>query len=290
MQARLNLRPTGAALGADVLGLDLAAVIDRDDVECMNEIGSALDRYLVLRFRGQKLRPQQIERFGRHFGPLLSLKRPENPTAGHIDGVEYLKVISNTRGGDGRPLGDGSSAPQEWHTDGAMKPQPATYSHFYARKVPRVPPKTYWMNAYLLYEDLPQALKDEIATLKVIHHHYSAGNELPLPPSLPLEARLRGPQHPLVRIHPVSKRRILYLPHRSDALVVGMTEAQSAELVGGLREFAARSEHRWSAAMEVDDFVVWDNRPCLHRRDGWDDREERIMWHLANQGEAPVGL
>lgn len=42
--------------------------------------------------------------------------------------------------------------------------------------------------------------------------------------------------------------------------------------------------------MEVDDFVIWDNRPCMHRRDGWDDREERIMWHLANQGEAPIGL
>jgi taurine dioxygenase len=171
-----------------------------------------------------------------------------------------------------------------------MKPRPATYSYFYARKVPRVPPNTYWMNAYKLYEDLPQEMKERIAHLKVIHHHYSAGNELPLPPSLPLEQRLQGPQHPLVRIHPATKRPILYLPHRSDAQVVCMNEAQSAELIGGLREYAARSQYYWGTAMLVDDFVIWDNRPCLHRRDSWDDAEERVMWHLANEGEAPIAL
>lgn len=226
-QTQLELQPLAEALGADVLNLDLAQVVEREDARCMDDIGRALDRYLVLRFRGQKLQPLQIERLGRHFGSLLNLKRAEHSTA-HIEGVEYLKVISNARDSQGRPLGDGSNTAQEWHTDGAMKPLPATYSYFYARKVPTVPPKTYWMNAYLLYDDLPQDTKDQIAHLKVIPHHYTAGNELPLPPSLPLEERQRGPQHPLVRVHPTTKRCILYLPHRSDELVVGMDEPQSA--------------------------------------------------------------
>jgi taurine dioxygenase len=285
----LTFIPASPHVGADV-DIDLAELIESEDTEAMDEIGCALDRYLMLRFRRQKLLPRQIERLGLHFGPLLSLKRPENPTAGHIEGVEFLKTISNARNSDGRPLGDGSNAAQEWHTDGAMKPVPATYSYFYARKVPRTPPKTYWMNVYKVYEDLPQEMKERITHLKVIHHHYSAGNELPLPPSLPLEKRLLGPQHPLVRVHPTTGRRILYLPHRSDAQVVGMDEAQSAELIVWLREFAAKSPHYWGTAMQVDDFVIWDNRPCLHRRDGWDDTEERIMWHLANQGEKPIGL
>jgi len=284
----LKFVPAHPAVGADVVDLDLAAAIEREDAAMLNAIGDGLHRYLMLRFRGQQLRPQQIERLGKRFGPLLSLKRPENPTAGHIDGVEYLKVISNTRDNDGRPLGDGSNAAQEWHTDGAMKPLPATYSYFYARKVPTVPPKTYWLNAYLLYEDLPQAMKERIANVQVIHHHYTAGNELPLPPSKPLEERLKGPQHPLVRVHPVTRRKILYLPHRSDALVVGMNEAQSADLIGHLRELAVACPHQWGTALQVDDFVIWDNRPCLHRRDSWDDAEERIMWHLANESEKPI--
>jgi taurine dioxygenase len=286
----LNFVPASPAVGADVPDVDLARLIEAEDKDALDAIGKALDRYLMLRFRRQTLTPRQIERLGLHFGPLLSLKRKENPTAGHIEGVEFLKVISNSKDSSGAPLGDGSNAAQEWHTDGAMKPLPATHSYFYARKVPRVPPKTYWMNAYLLYDDLPPATKERIAGLKVIHHHYSAGNELPLPPSKPLEERLRGPQHPLVRIHPATGRRVLYLPHRSDAIVVGMNETESAELIGWLRNFAAASPHQWGTAMEVDDFVIWDNRPCLHRRDSWDDAEERVMWHLANQGEAPIGL
>jgi taurine dioxygenase len=286
----LQFLPASRALGAEVPDGDLARIIEAEAIDALDAIGAALDRYLMLRFRHQTLAPRQIERLGLHFGPLLSLKRKENPAAGHIDGVEYLKVISNSKDSNGAPLGDGSNAAQEWHTDGAMKPMPATYSYFYARKVPPVPPRTYWMNGYLLYEDLPEATRDLIAGLEVIHHHYSAGNELPLPPSKPLEERLRGPRHPLVRIHPSTHRRVLYLPHRSDALVVGMSETESAELIGGLRAFAAASPHQWGTAMEVDDFVIWDNRACLHRRDGWDDAEERVMWHLANQGEAPVGL
>jgi taurine dioxygenase len=290
VQRQFKFVPTSSAIGAEVVDVDLGALVQSEDVRAFDDIARALDRFLLLRFRQQTLTPQQIERLGRHFGPLLSLKRPEYPNAGHIEGVEHLKIISNTRDSSGKPLGDGSNAEQEWHTDGAMKPLPATYSYMYARQVPRAPPRTCWMNAYLLYEDLSQTIKDRVAGLKVIHHHYTAGNEVPLPPSLSLEERLRGPQHPLVRIHPTTRRRILYLPHRSDAQVVGLDEAESAELIGGLRRFAAQSPHQWGTALQVGDFVVWDNRPCLHRRDSWDDAEVRVVWHLANQGEAPIGL
>lgn len=284
----LKVRPVSPHIGADVEDLDLAALIERSDPSELEALRMALDQHIVLRFRRQTLQPEQIERLGRHFGPLLSLKRPENTEAAHIGGVQFLKVITNAKGEDGRALGDGSNRPQDWHTDGAMKPKPATYSWFYARKVPKDPPRTYWLNAYRLYEDLPAKMKARIAGRSVIHHHYSAGNEFPLPPTLPLEIRLQGPQHPLVRVHPATGRPILYLPHRSDALVVGMDEAESAELIGWLRRFAWDSPHWWGVAMEADDFVVWDNRPCLHRRDGWDDGEERVMWHLANEGETPV--
>src|SRR5579859_6624952 len=119
-RAQLTFVPTGGALGALANHLDLGRLIDNQDAPALEEIRRALDRHLLLLFRGQKLLPAQIETLGRHFGPLLSLKRPEYPTAGHIAGVEYLKIISNTRDRDGRPLGDGSSAEQDWHTDGAM--------------------------------------------------------------------------------------------------------------------------------------------------------------------------
>jgi taurine dioxygenase len=282
--------PASPHIGARVMGSSLADVMEAQDQNALADLRDALDTHLILHFSGQTLQPRQIEDLGRHFGPLLSLKRPENKTASHLGDVEFLKIITNALTPDGKPLGDGSNASQDWHTDGAMKPRPATYSYFYARTVPRVPPKTYWMNAYRVYESLPQSVKDKIHDLYVIHHHYTAGNEFPLPPSLPLTEREKGPRHPLVRVHPATGKPILYLPHRRDALVVGYSPEESDELIGYLREFAANSPFWWGTAMQPDDFVIWDNRACLHRRDGWESNEDRIMWHLANEGETPIPL
>lgn len=284
----LELRNLSPHIGADVLNVDVAQVAADGNVAVMAQIQRALDTCILLRFRKQQLAPAQMERFGSFFGPFLSLKRPERPDAEHIPGVQFLKIISNAQTDDGRPLGDGSAAAQDWHTDGAMKVRPATYSHFYARIIPPHPPRTYWMNTYLVYAALSEELKQRIAGLKVIHHHYSAGNEYPLPPSLPLEKRLTGPQHPLVRAHPATGRPILYLPHRDDCLIAGLSVEESYELVTTLRRFAADSPFWFGVALEENDLVIWDNRACLHRRDSWDATLERTVWHLTNEGEVPV--
>jgi taurine dioxygenase len=204
-----TVTPVTPHIGAQISDLDLGRAIDQQDTSALDALRQALDRHLVLHFRAQKLQPLQVESLGRYFGPLLSLKRAENKSAKHLGEVEFLKIITNARTPDGAPLGDGSSRAQDWHTDGAMKPRPATYSYMYARKVPPAPPKTYWMNAYLIYESLPADVARRIEKLKVIHHQYSAGNEYPLPPSLPLDERQRGPRHPLVRVHPATGKPLL---------------------------------------------------------------------------------
>ena len=284
----ISVIPATPYIGADVRNVDLARVVDDTDVATIEALGRALDQHLVLRLRDQHVSASQMERFGAYFGGFVSLKRPEQRDTQHIPGLQFVKCISNGVTADGRPVGDGSAASQDWHTDGAMKPRPATYSHFYARVIPQGPPQTYWMNMYRVYDSLPSEWREEIQDLWVIHHHYSAGNEFPLPPSLPLAKRMEGPRHPLVRRHPTSGRPLLYLPHRDDAMVVGKEESASRQLISRLRAFAARSPYWWSATMELDDFVIWDNRACLHRRDGWDPSRERTLWHLANEGEIPV--
>lgn len=289
MSHTLQLTPVSDHIGADVRDVDLGKAIDRHDRNVFDAMQRAIDEHIVLRFRQQTLTPEQIETLGRHFGPLLSLKRTIGDAV-HIKGIEFLKVISNVQNPDGTTAGDGSNAAQDWHTDGAAKPVPAGNTYFYARAVPAIPPKTYWMNAYLIYDSLPTETKEKIADLKVVHHEYPAGNEFPLPPSKPLEERLVGPQHPLVRKHPTTGRPILFLPHRDDMLVVGWSETDSFELISSLRAQATNSPYWWGTAMEVDDFVVWDNRSALHRRDGWDNSGDRVIWHLANVGEPPVPL
>lgn len=274
-------------LGAMVEGADLAAIVAAQDASALERIRLAVREHIVLLFRGQRLSPPQIVRLGQYFGPLMNLKRPGS-NALHIEGLDFIKTISNAKRSDGVPLGDGSNREQDWHSDGAMQELPATYTYFYARQVPPHPPRTEWISMYAVFENLPAKTRGRIEGLEVIHHKYPAGNEFPLPPSLPLDERMSGPRHPLVRLHPETQRPFLYLPHRSDALVVGMSEEGSRELVAGLRDFAAASPCRWGAALEVDDFVIWDNRPALHRRQTWDESFDRVMWHLANVGERPI--
>lgn len=283
----MKIHSASEHLGAIAEGVDLAAVVERNDTTTLDALRAALRDRIVVLFPRQTLTPDQILALGRHFGPLMDLKRPSSDAV-HLDGLDNIKAISNARTADGRPVGDGSNRAQDWHSDGAMQELPATYTWFYARKVPPVPPRTEWLNMYAVYAALPEAERRRIDGLEVIHHKYLAGNEFPLPPSLPLEERMRGPRHPLVRVHPETGRPFLYIPHRDDALVVGLDEAESRALIAGLRRFAAATPFRWGAALAVDDFVVWDNRPALHRRDAWDDGQDRILWHLANVGERPV--
>lgn len=282
-----QIKKTSEHLGAEVLGLDLKSVAGTGDRNLIEKIQLALDKYIVLVFHTQKIDPREMENLGRSFGPLLNLRRKENGGK-HIDDLEYLKIVSNGRTEDGEKLGDGSCRSQDWHTDGSAKDRPATYTYFYAKKVPRQPPKTFWMNCYLVYDALPQSDKDLIADLWVIHHEYSGGNEAPIPPSLPLEKRLTGPKHPLVRTHPRTERKSIYLPQRDDMLVDGLTESESWLLISRLRRFAAKSPFIWGTALKENDFVIWDNRPSMHRREGWAQDEVRILWHLTNEGELPV--
>jgi taurine dioxygenase len=290
--SQLKFEPLSDHLGAEVNGCDLAAWAEDGDTAIQARLQDALDHHIVLLFKRQTLTPGLIEAIGRRFGPLMNLKRPTNMMGfkdpHHVPGIQNLKVLSNGVAEDGRPLGDGAAAAQDWHSDGAMQELPGSYTYFYARAVPPVPPRTYWMNAYKVYEALPAALKQRIANLRIIHHHYPAGNEFPLPPSLPLEERRKGPVHPIARIHPRTGKPFLYLPHRSDALVEGWSERDSAALVGELRTFAACMPFSFGTALNVDDFVIWDNRPSYHRRDSWNETETRVLWHLANIGEAPI--
>src|SRR5262249_41214131 len=107
-------------------------------------------------------------------------------------------------------------------------------------------------------------------------------------PSVDLERRADGPTHPLVRLHPRTRRPFLYLPRRRDALIVGLSPQQSRELLERLWAFVFLAAEKWLVAFAEGDFVVFDNRAVLHNREGWDAAQERIVFHLAIDGEIPL--
>lgn len=224
----------------------------------------------------------------------MNLKRADNPDAIHVPSCPEIKVISNGRTEDGRPLGDGgNSVAQIWHTDGSHKERPPAYTIFCAQQAPANPPKTCFMSMYQAYESLPAALRDRIALLRVIHHYYPRSNEEDIfwnGSALTRNEREVGPIHPLVRVHPLSGKPALFLPQRRDAIILGLSDEEGFKLLDDLFRHVLAQTDTCAVGLEPSDIVIWDNRFSLHGREGWDPSEDRVMWHLTVEGEVPIAV
>lgn len=287
----IQTQPITPHIGIQLSGLELEAIAD--DPDFIDRMKKLMAEHLVVFIpRQQNLSPGMLERFTARFGPLVNIKRAGN-VAHHVPGYDWIKVISNGKAEDGIALGDGNASAQIWHSDSTPWEAPVGTIAFYCRKTVSSAPKTYFKNMIKVYEALPQAMKDRIARLRVIHHFYPRQIEVKIHaegPSMPLEDRKLGFVHPLVRRHLPTGKSILYLPTRRDSLIVGMSEEESRALLTELWDFANAQEFDMGVALQPDDFVIWDNSATVHSRDGWDEGETRIMWHISAEGEVPVPL
>lgn len=278
--------PTGKALGADVAGVDLSHPIDSG---VLNAICDAWARHLVLRFRGQKgLPPRALADFSRNFGEL-----DRAPIAAHAEmGAAFagehpeITVISNVVV-DGKPIGGLGAYESIWHADMTYNPLPPKGSCLYAIEIPPAGGDTSFANMYLAYESLPASLKRAADALKCVHDasRNSAG-ELRLGFKDTTDPRQTvGAVHPVVRTHPVTRRKCLFLGRRRNAYLVGLPVDESETLLNELWSHATRSDFAWTQAWEVGDLIMWDNRCTLHRRDGFDPTTRRLLYRTQIRGE-----
>jgi taurine dioxygenase len=251
-----------------------------------------LNRHLLVLIRGQRITPMTAQTFTANFGPLLDIKRKGWGDPIHVPDADFIKVISNgTDPASGRPLGDGNTSAQMWHSDSTSWEAPVGHIAFYCRQTVDPAPKTYFMNMIEVYAALPQAMKDRIAKLRVIHHFFPRQIEPEVhrtAPSMSLEDRRRGLLHPLVRRHLGTGQPFLYLPTRRDSLIPGLSEDESRALLTQLWDFTDAQPFKVGHAMLPDDYVIWDNTATVHSRDGWPESETRVMWHISAEGEVPI--
>ena len=159
----LTVRPTGAALGADVEGIDLAGMLGPETVAAIKR---AWGEHLVLRFRGQRLGDEDLLRFSRQFGEL-----DWAPVAAANDapeGREYIMVVSNVVE-DGKAIGQLGAYEAIWHTDMSYIPEPPMASALYALEVPPAGGDTGFCNMYLAYETLPPELRRQVEEIGRAH-------------------------------------------------------------------------------------------------------------------------
>ena len=270
----MEIEKLAQALGAEVRGVDLSQPIAP---ELFARIRAAWLEHRVLRWRRQKLTDPQLLAFSRNFGELdppgpNPLGRPFLP-----DHPE-MNVISNIKEG-GVPIGGLGDGEAIWHADMTYIERPPMAAILYAIEIPPSGGDTYWANMVLAYETLPAALKRRIEGLQAVHDatYNSAGamrkgyEDVTDPRTAP------GARHPLVRAHPETGQRSLFLGRRRNSYLVGLDLEESERLLDELWRHATQPKFTWRQQWRVGDVVVWDNRCTLHRRDAFDPAARRLM-------------
>jgi taurine dioxygenase len=283
-QAGLTVTPTGAALGAEVAGVDLRQVTDAQFAAIL----AAWAAHDVLLFRGQALSPDDLIAFSRRFGELDHAPIQENGRR-FVEGRPELYVVSNVLGADGQPIGSLGAGEAVWHTDMSYLPAPPKASMLYALEIPPEGGDTHFCSMSAAYEALPAAQRARIAGLRVKHDGtYNSGGFVRAGVTPTDDPRASpGALHPLVCRHPETGRAGLYLGRRRNAYIDGLDLAESEALLEQLWAEATRPVHAWAHRWRVGDLVLWDNRSTMHRRDPFDAAARRIMHRTQVKGSAP---
>jgi|KBSMisStaDraftv2_1062788.scaffolds.fasta_scaffold162006_2 taurine dioxygenase len=272
----IEVVPASPAIGAEVRGVDLARPLGDD---AFGRIRDAWHSHLVLLFRGQRLDDAALVRFTSRFGE-LELAPPFQGRR-FVEDFPEVMIISNVKV-DGRDLGSLGNLEAFWHSDLNFVDEPPAGSFLHAHEVPPSGGDTGFANMYLAYETLPDELRVRITGRRLRHdaRFNSAGylREVQVPDAV----------HPIVRTHPETGRKSLYLGRRANAKVEGLTAEDSDALLDALWAHATAPRFTWHHQWRVGDLLMWDNRCTLHRRDSFDDSCRRIMHRTQSRGTRPV--
>jgi alpha-ketoglutarate-dependent 2,4-dichlorophenoxyacetate dioxygenase len=274
----------------EVSGIDISVPLSRDEVAA---IEAGMDRYAVLVFHDQKITDEQQIAFSRNFGAI------EDARGGNITKPEDKRLptgmndVSNL-GRDGRPLERDSRqrlfnlGNMLWHSDSSFRPVPAKYSLLSARTVNPVGGNTEFADMRAAYDALDADTKALIEDLVCEHSlMYSRGSLGFLDYTEEERAMFRPVRQRLVRTHPVTGRKSLYLSSHAGG-IEGMPMPEARILLRDLNEHATQPKfvyvHRWRPL----DLVIWDNRQMMHRVRRYDDNQPRDMRRTTVAGEAPT--
>jgi taurine dioxygenase len=245
------------ALGAEVTGVDLARRLDEQTVR---EIRAAWLEHLVVVVRNQTITPEQHIAFSRRFG---ELEVHHNRYNRHEDFPELYVVTNKTI--DGR-VSDTRNVGRQWHSDGAYKLQPSMGSLLYSKEIPPVGGDTLFTNMYMAFETLSPTLQRVLESLCAINDRGAAKNNQYVDPQRVAERLKLAPPvvNPVVRVHPETERKALYVSPNVTTAFEGMTREESRPLLEYLFAHSVKQEfifrHRW----QVHDLLMWDNRCTMH--------------------------
>ena len=261
----MNVQHSAAPLGAEIRGLDLAQPLDETTFRAIEDVFH--DRGVVI-FRDQQLTEEEHIAFSRRFGELEIHVAKQYLKPGHPEILVLSNVIEN-----GRNVGVADGG-QFWHSDLSYVANPSRCSLLYALEVPtqdgRVLGETLFASAVHAYDTLPDRLNVRLEGARAVHRYadrykmqQDAGGREPL-----TEEQLKevpDVSHPVIRVHPVTGRKVLFVNEGFTVYVEGMPKTESDSLLQELFAHIARLEALYTHQWRQGDLLMWDNCLVQHR-------------------------
>jgi taurine dioxygenase len=277
---RFELRPITAHIGAEVHGVDLERAAD--DEELMLELRDALAEHLVLFFRDQhNVTPEGQARFARWFGPF-----EHHAFATPLDGHPDVVVLDQTT-----PQKDGANS---WHSDSSFMEHPALGSVLRAVQLPPLGGDTCWASMYLAYDALSEPMKRMLDGL-VAYHDILVPLEKAIAGGHSVSAdldtiRKQWPPmaHPVVRTHPWTGRKLLYVNNNFTTRIDGLTKEENAAVLPYLLAHIQRPDFQVRFRWQPGSVAFWDNRCTQHYAVPDYTGHRRVMHRVTLTGERPV--
>ncbi len=273
------------AFGAVISEIDLKESFSNSNLNILKQ--AFVDHQLLI-FHNQQIKPKHQLALSKHFGPVQKLYAEEH----RIPDCPEVVVLSNEQV-DGKHIGV-VAAGDYWHSDLSPSKTPGLATLLYARKLPKRGGDTEFADMFKAYDTLAEEMKEQIANLKGIHcisklrnhrvkvtrpngvEYYKKQN------SIPSEA------HPIVRKHPVSGRKSLYVSPRFTIGIENMEDTEAQPLLDKLFAHQVKPENIYLHKWRVDDLVIWDNRSVNHRAcGGYDMNDIRRIHRTSTLGDAP---
>ena len=278
-----RVRPLTPSLGAEISGLELSAEMDE---ALFGAVYRAFLRYQVLVFPPQDLAPGRQVALARRFGEVQIHVMNQY----HADGHPELYRLSNVDA-QGRPTGrHPDKGTLAWHTDGSWQRVTGQATIIYGEVMPEHGGETHFCDMYGAYERLDPEWKARIASLRAVHNlDFSRNRRHGEDPLTEEQRRARPPvDHPVVRTHPETGRKCLYLGDHAES-IVGMPYGEGRALIEELNALAVHPdltyEHRWKER----ELLIWDNRCVLHRATPYDAATQaRVIRRCTVLGEVPA--
>ena len=267
---RFEVVPQGRVIGAEIRGLDLSRP---QDPAVREEINRALLEWKVLFFRGQHLTSEEQRAFARNWGELET-----NPLLATGDAPDVVRF-------------DRSAVPtfeNVWHTDVTFRERPALGAVLQLREVPPVGGDTMWADMAAAYDNLPRDVKDRIDDARAVHDFIPGFSRFsPASQLAPFQDLFPPVEHPVVRRHPETGRRMLFVNASFTTRIVGLAREESDRLLRLLFQQAHVPEFQVRFRWEAGDIAFWDNRATQHYAVNDYAPHRRVAERVAIAGDRP---